>query len=106
MLPVIYQFNFDTLPSQLLLYLFALGLVAYAAWAGWRGAAGPRDPKTGELKEPSRNDQLQRAVIFGVIGAGIAGVGLHFALPKSALLGGKGEGIPIHTYGVMIATGF
>lgn len=93
MLPVIFQFNFDTLLSQILLYVFALGLVAYAAWAGWRGAA-------------SQKDQLLRAVVFGVVGAVIAGVGLHYALPKTAFLGGKGEGIPIHTYGVMIATGF
>lgn len=105
MLPILYTFVFKTPLAQGVLYLLAVGLVAYAAWAGWRGASGKPD-KHGEPTAPARADQVQRAVIFGVIGAGLAYFGLYYALPSSAFLGSKGEGIPIHTYGVMIATGF
>ncbi|MBX5480593.1 MAG: prolipoprotein diacylglyceryl transferase [Myxococcaceae bacterium] len=106
MLPVLVQFNFNTPGSQMVLYLIALGLVIYAAWAGWRGAHGPVDPKTGEFTAPTQQNRIARAAIFGVIGAALAKFGLYYALPASAFLGGKGEGVPIHTYGVMIATGF
>lgn len=107
MIPVLYKFVFDTTLSQVLLYLVALGVVVYAAWAGWRGAHGPKDPKTGEFKEPTREAQLQRAALFAVIGLGLAGAGLYYALPEVPLIGkGKGEGIPIHTYGILVGGGF
>src|SRR5689334_20752407 len=92
MLPVLFKFTFETGFTQALLYLLALGLIGYAAFAGWRGA------------EPGK--QAQRAAFFAAIGVGLSWFGLHYALPASAFLGSKGEGIPIHTYGLMLATGF
>lgn len=106
MLPVLYQFTFSSTFEQLLLYVIALALVAYSAFAGWRGAVGPKNARTGEFAPPARNDQIKRAAIFGVAGAALARFGLYYALPASAFLGGKGEGVPVHTYGLMIATGF
>lgn len=106
MIPVLYSFNFTTAPAQIVLYLLAVALVAYAAYAGWRGAHGPVDPKTGDFTEPTQQQRVQRTVIFGVIGAVLARVGLYYALPADAFLGSKGEGVPIHTYGVMLASGF
>ncbi len=108
MLPVIYKFALDTDGSRLMLYLVALALVAYASWSGWRNALGPPDPKTGQPTAPSKQDRQRRAIIFGVIGVGLAGLGLYYALPQVPLLGivGKGEGIPIHTYGVLVGGGF
>lgn len=93
MIPVLLKFVFDGGLAQAVLYLLALGLVGYAAWSGYRGAPSPKEA-TG------------RAVMFGIIGAVLAGVGLHYALPADAFLGGKGEGLPIHTYGVLLASGF
>ena len=97
MLPVLVHFTFTSLWSQLLLYGLALAVVAYIAFNGWQGA-----------DEGSTKDQrLFRALLYGAIAAGIATFGLRYALPASApFLGGKGEGIPIHTYGVLLATGF
>lgn len=103
MIPVLYKFSFD---NPWVLYLVALGLVAYAAWAGYRGAHGPLDQKTGEFAPPSREEQRNRALLFGVIGLVLAGVGLHYALPQTFFGKGKGEGIPIHTYGVLVGAGF
>jgi phosphatidylglycerol---prolipoprotein diacylglyceryl transferase len=106
MIPVLYQFSFTTPFAQGVLYLLAVALIAYAAFAGWRGAVGPQNKKTGQFAAPTQSDQILRAVMFGVLGAVLAGFGLHYALPASAFLGGKGEGIPVHTYGIMLATGF
>lgn len=93
MIPVLIKLEFQTLATQLILYAIALALIAYAAFAGYRGA--------------DKGDEVRRALIFGVIGAVLSGFGLWYALPKSApLFGSKGEGIPIHTYGLMLATGF
>lgn len=107
MLPVIYKFLLNTDFSRTVIYLVAVGLVVYAAISGWRGAAGPADPKTGQLTEPSNDDRKRRAVTFGLIGVGLAGAGLYYALPEVPFIGrGKGEGIPIHTYGVLVGGGF
>src|SRR5687768_8896558 len=107
MLPVIYKFLLNTDFSRAVLYIVALGLVVYAAVSGWRGAVGPADPKTGQLTDPSRDDRKRRAVTFGLIGLGLAGLGLYYALPDVPFIGrGKGEGIPIHTYGVLVGSGF
>jgi phosphatidylglycerol---prolipoprotein diacylglyceryl transferase len=106
MLPVLYRFVFDTDFSRVLLYLAALGLVAYAALNGWNNAAGP-DDKNGKPTEPSRDDRRNRAIMYGIAGVGLAAFGLYYALPNVPFIGrGKNEGIPIHTYGVMIGLGF
>jgi phosphatidylglycerol:prolipoprotein diacylglycerol transferase len=106
MLPVLYKFSFETLVDQVVLVLAALALVAYAVYAGWRGAHGPRNEKTGEYAPPTRKDQQKRALTFGAVGLGLAGVGMWYALPPALLPGAKGEGIPIHTYGLMLVGGF
>jgi phosphatidylglycerol:prolipoprotein diacylglycerol transferase len=93
MMPVLYRFEFTTLLAQYALYLVGLALVGYAIFSGWRGAPRP-------------NQRLVRAALFGGVGAVLARLGLYYALPASAFLGGRGEGVPIHTYGVMLATGF
>lgn len=106
MLPVIYRFTFDTGLSRVLLYLAAIGLVVYAAWNGWRNAAGP-DDKNGKPTEPTQEDRRNRAITYALFGLGLAVFGLYYALPELPVLGrGKNEGIPIHTYGVMIGLGF
>ncbi len=106
MLPVLYKFSLDSSGSQGLLYLLVLAVVAYIAWSGWRGAQGPLDPKTGEFGSPSRPEQIQRAVLFGVVGLVLGGVAIYYALPSTPLGKGKGEGIPIHTYGLLVGSGF
>ncbi len=106
MLPVLYRFVFDTQPMQWLLYLVALALVAYAAFNGWSTAVGP-DDKQGRPTEPTREDRRSRAINYGLVGAALAVAGLYYALPKVPILGqGKGEGLPLHTYGIMIGLGF
>lgn len=106
MLPVLYRFVFDTDLSKVLLYLFAVGLVVYAAKNGWENAEGAPD-KNGKPTAPTAEDRRNRAFMYGVFGVGLAAFGLYYALPNVPLLGrGKGEGIPIHTYGVMIGLGF
>ena len=95
MIPVLLKFSFETALSQVVLYVLALGLALYAGFAGFRGSP-----------DGTRNEKLQRAAIYGVIGAGVARLGLFYALPATAFLGGKGEGFPVHTYGVMLALGF
>ncbi len=104
MLPVLIRFTFESLWSQLLLYAFAVGVVAYIAWNGWRGAEGKRTSKG--VEAPTREVRLQRAAIYGVVGAALAFYGLKYALPPGAFPGAKGEGIPIHSYGVLLASGF
>lgn len=96
MLPILYRFTFETLFSQGVLYLIALGLVGYSAWSGWAGAVAPA----------SAQQKLTRAALFGGTAFVFAKFGLHYALPGSAFLGGEGEGLPLHTYGLMIALGF
>jgi phosphatidylglycerol:prolipoprotein diacylglycerol transferase len=106
MLPVLYKFDPNTPLKQGIIYLLALLLVGYAAWAGWRGAHGPANPKTREFDPATLPQKLVRALLFGAIGVGLALVGLHYVLPASSPLGKKGEGIPIHTYGLLLAGGF
>lgn len=100
MLPVIYRFTFTTPAQKALLYLVAFAVVAYAAWSGWRTA-------TNEAGAVSRQTRITRAIVYGLFGLGLTTVGLYFALPELPILGkGKGEGIPIHTYGVLVGSGF
>ncbi|XXF78551.1 prolipoprotein diacylglyceryl transferase [Myxococcaceae bacterium GXIMD 01537] len=104
MLPILIRFTFETLLSQLLLYALALGVVGYISWNGWQGAPGTKGPKG--LQPPTQGERLQRALGYGVVAAGLAFMGLRYAMPASAFPGGRGEGIPLHTYGVLLASGF
>lgn len=105
MLPVLYRFTFDTPVSQAVLYFLALGVVGYSAWSGWRNATGT-DAK-GRPVEPTGDERRMRAITNGLFGLAIAGFGLYYALPSLPLIGkGKGEGLPLHTYGILIGAGF
>jgi phosphatidylglycerol---prolipoprotein diacylglyceryl transferase len=105
-LPTLIALRFDTPFSQAVLYLVAVLLLGYGTWAGWRNAPGSVDPKSGKERPPTREQRTQRAVIYGVLFAALIWVGLHYALPPTAFLGGKGEGFPLHTYGLMLMGGF
>jgi phosphatidylglycerol---prolipoprotein diacylglyceryl transferase len=107
MMPVLYRFTFNGPVGQVVAYLLALGIVAYSAWSGWKTALGPLDPKTGKYKEPTRDQRMERARTYALIGVVIAAFGLWYALPEVPLIGkGKGEGVPLHTYGILIGIGF
>ncbi|WNG43298.1 prolipoprotein diacylglyceryl transferase [Archangium minus] len=106
MLPVLVHFTFTALWSQLLLYAVALAAVAYIAYNGWRNAEGTPGAKGEKPAAPTSQQRMTRALTYGAIAAAIAWFGLRYALPASAIPGGKGEGIPVHTYGVLLATGF
>jgi phosphatidylglycerol---prolipoprotein diacylglyceryl transferase len=108
MMPVLYRFVFDSPGSHTLLYLVALALVVYAAWSGYRGAHGGPDPKNpGDFLPASEEAKKSRAIQYGLVGIGLAGLGLYYALPEVPFIGkGKGEGIPIHSYGVLVGGGF
>jgi phosphatidylglycerol:prolipoprotein diacylglycerol transferase len=105
MLPVLYRFVFDTDFSKVLLYVVALGLVIYSAFNGYRNADGV--DAQGKPVPASPDEKRNRAITYGVVGFALAAFGLYYALPNVPVIGrGKGEGIPIHTYGVMIGLGF
>ncbi|HLL03129.1 MAG TPA: prolipoprotein diacylglyceryl transferase [Myxococcaceae bacterium] len=105
MLPILFRLTFESLWSQLLLYAVALAVVGYIAYNGWRGAEGVMNLQG--KREPVRTaDRAQRALLYGGGGAVLAWFGLKYALPPGAFPGGQGEGIPIHTYGVLLASGF
>jgi phosphatidylglycerol---prolipoprotein diacylglyceryl transferase len=106
MLPVLYEFRFDTPFAQAVLYLLGVLFVAYGTWAGWRSAVGALDPKTGVPRLPTRSDQAKRALIYGVIFAAAVKFGFSYFLPATVFLGGRGEGLPLHTYGLLLMTGF
>jgi len=111
MIPVLYQFRFDSAGMQALLYLIAVALVIYIAVQGWRGAQGePGAGKDSEPKPPTRQERMQRALMFGGGAIALAFVGLHYALPPTVSLPfygpSRGEGIPIHTYGILLMLGF
>lgn len=106
MLPVLLRLTFTSLWTQLLLYAVAVGVVASVAVNGWKGTLGPVDPKSGKEAPASSQDKLLRAVGFAGVGGFLAYFGLKYALPADAFPGGRGEGIPLHTYGVLLATGF
>ena len=106
MLPTLIDIHFDTPFAQAVLYVVSVLLLAYGIWAGWRNAPGSVDPKTGKQLPPTKEQRTQRAVIYGVLFAALLYVGLRYALPSTAFLGGKGEGFPLHTYGLMLMAGF
>jgi phosphatidylglycerol:prolipoprotein diacylglycerol transferase len=83
MLPVLLLLTFDTPLMRALLFLAAFAFVAYSAYVGWRGA----------MLRPA----VPRALAYGLAGAVAAWFGVNYALVN---------GIPLHTYGLMMATGF
>jgi phosphatidylglycerol:prolipoprotein diacylglycerol transferase len=105
-LPTLIDIRFDTPFAQTVLYVVSVLLLAYGIWAGWRNAPGSVDGKTGKELPPTKEQRTQRAVIYGVLFAALLYLGLHYALPSTAFLGGKGEGFPLHTYGLMLMAGF
>lgn len=107
MLPVIYRFVFSSTLAQLMLYAAALALVVYAARNGWNTAVGP-EGKDGKPTEPTKDDRRNKAITYAALGIGLALFGMYYALPKVPFLNiqGKNEGIPLHTYGIMIGLGF
>ena len=106
MIPVLLQFRFDSASGHVMAYVLAVALVLYAAFSGWRGARGVLDPQTRLSKAPTRKERLNRTALFGVIGVVLARMGLYYVLPATSFLGSRGEGFPIHTYGVFLAAGF
>jgi phosphatidylglycerol:prolipoprotein diacylglycerol transferase len=105
-LPTLIDIRFDTPFAQTVLYVVAVLLLGYGIWAGWRNAPGSVDKKTGKELPPTKEQRTQRAVTYGVLFAALIFLGLHYALPSTAFLGGKGEGFPLHTYGLMLMAGF
>lgn len=108
-MPLLYRFVFDTPFTHGLAYVLAGVLVIYTAWSGWRGAHGGPDLKRpGEFLPATEEQKRSRAISYGGFGLLLAWVGLYYALPDTVpFLGrGKGDGIPIHTYGVLVGGGF
>jgi phosphatidylglycerol:prolipoprotein diacylglycerol transferase len=105
-LPTLIQLRFDTPLSQTLLYLFAVLLLGWGIWSGWRNAPGTLDRKTGKEQPPTKEKRMTRAATYGASFAILIFAGLWYALPSTAFLGGKGEGFPLHTYGLMLMAGF
>jgi phosphatidylglycerol:prolipoprotein diacylglycerol transferase len=106
MLPVLYRIRADSEGARFVIIAFALALVAYVIYSGWQGAEG--HDAQGNPTAPTKDDRRNRALIYGLVGLALAGWGLTYALPEIPFLHlkGKGEGIPIHTYGLLIGAGF
>lgn len=104
MLPLVYRFTFD---SALQVGLLGTVLTAYIAWSGFRGAPDVKDEKTGKLRAPTPEERRTRAILYGVFGVGLSLALAWYTLPAALFFGkGKGEGIPIHTYGILVGSGF
>ena len=105
MLPTLIEIRFDTPFSQ---------AVLYGSPSCCSGTASGQDggtPRVGGRQDgqgpPADDEQrTRRAAIYGVLFAVLIYVGLGYALPSTAFLGGKGEGFPLHTYGLMLMSGF
>jgi phosphatidylglycerol---prolipoprotein diacylglyceryl transferase len=106
MLPVFFDIRFSTPASWYVLYLVGALVVAYGAWAGWRSALGPIDPKTGAHLPATRRERGTRAATFGFVFALCVRLGFYYALPPQAFLGQRGQGFPLHTYGLLLMTAF
>jgi len=77
--------------------------VVYAAVSGCAGRPARRDSEDRQLTEPSAERSQARAITFGLIGIGLAAGGPVLRAARGPDSGkGKGEGIPIHTYGVLV----
>ncbi|MDX2010390.1 MAG: prolipoprotein diacylglyceryl transferase [Myxococcaceae bacterium] len=89
-----------------MLYLLVLALIGYAAWSGWRNADAVDDK--GKIIPATPDEKRNRAILYGVLGVVLAAVGVFYATDLTVpILGkGKGEGIPVHTYGIMLGAGF
>ncbi len=109
MLPVLYRFSFDSELSRILAYLLVALVTIVAAWNGWRGAEGERSA-VGELLPPKTSTRRNQAFLYGIVVCAIGLFGLSFAFPPSAWIPvfghGRGVGIPLHTYGLLIGSGF
>jgi phosphatidylglycerol:prolipoprotein diacylglycerol transferase len=105
-LPSLIEFHFDTAFSQAVAYFLSLLILVYGIWSGWRNAAGQLDPRTGKEAPPTREARIRRAGLYGVVFAAVLYLGLSYALPASAFLGKRGEGLPLHTYGLLLMGGF
>jgi phosphatidylglycerol:prolipoprotein diacylglycerol transferase len=105
-LQTIIEFRFDTPLAQGILYALGVLIIAYGAWAGWRNAPGAVDPRTQRAREPTRQQRTQRALLYAVVFAAVVRIGFYYALPAGAFLGHRGEGFPLHTYGLLLMTGF
>jgi phosphatidylglycerol:prolipoprotein diacylglycerol transferase len=105
-LPSLIEFRFDSPFSQVVLYLLSLLVLAYGVWSGWRNAPGPVDLRTGKEGPPTRDARIRRAALYGAVFAFVLYLGLSCALPSSAFLGKRGEGLPLHTYGLLLMGGF
>ncbi len=106
MLPVFFDIRFETPLSWAVLYAVGLLVIAYGAWAGWRSAVGPLNPKTGLPTVASPKERAGRAASFGLVFALFVRLGLLYALPAGAFLGKRGQGFPLHTYGLLLMTAF
>jgi phosphatidylglycerol:prolipoprotein diacylglycerol transferase len=106
MLPVFFDIRFETRTSWLVLYVLGGLVVAYGAWSGWRSAQGPIDPKSGAHLPATQKDRAQRAASYGVVFALFVRLGFYYALPPQAFLGHRGQGFPLHTYGLLLMTAF
>jgi phosphatidylglycerol---prolipoprotein diacylglyceryl transferase len=105
MLPVLYRFRFDTDAEKAVAFLLALGLVVYASWSGWKNAGGV--DANGKPVEATPQQRRDRAFFYAIVGVALAGFGLYYALDSVPLLGkGKNEGVPLHTYGILLGAGF
>src|SRR5450631_3257130 len=106
MLPVLYEIRFPTPASWALLYVLGVLVIGYGAWAGWRSAVGPLDAKTGTLQPAEQKDRISRALTYAVSFAVVVRLGFYYALPADAFLGKRGQGFPLHTYGLLLMTAF
>jgi phosphatidylglycerol---prolipoprotein diacylglyceryl transferase len=106
MLPVFFDIHFESKTSWFILYAVGCLVVAYCAWAGWRSALGPVDPKT-QLRLPATDKERgARAGQYGLVFAVFVRLGFYYALPAQAFLGKRGQGFPLHTYGLLLMTAF
>ena len=108
MMPVLFRFTFDSQFGHIIAYLLAVGIVVYSAWNGYRTAVGPYDAKSGKFRDATPKQRKDRAINHGLFGVVLAYFGLYYSLSDNfPILGkGKGEGIPLHTYGILIGIGF
>ncbi len=106
MLPVFFDIHFETPTSWAVLYVLGILVIAYGAWAGWRSAVGPINPKTGAPAVATDKERTSRALTYAAIFAVFVRFGLYYALPAQAFLGKRGQGFPLHTYGLLLMTAF